>query len=251
MSNFNINNFRSEVLSRDLARPSKFEVRIYAPPILTAFANQASVVSLFCDSANLPGMNISTRAYRIYGPAYQRPVSSDFGGDGTTMVFNIDSDMKVKKFFDAWMQNIVNPKTFNVNYSRTYTSNRIDIIQLDKNDKETYSISLIDAFPRSMNLLDLNASSTNQTHKLTVTFAYRKWIANNPFSNFNTEEVAARRDQFAAGALPTVVSKTNSFGGQQSSIDLLSQIKDATRNLASGTTTAVNSAIDAIRNNTK
>ena len=248
MANFNINNFRSEVLARDLARPSKFEVRIYTPPILTAFSNQASVVSVFCDSANLPGMNIATRPYRIYGPAYQRPITSDFGGDGTTMVFNIDKDMMIKKFFDAWMQNIVNPKTFNVNYSKTYTSNRIDIIQLDNNDRETYSVSLIDAFPRSMNLLDLNSSSTNQTHKLTVTFAYRKWIANNSFSNYNTSEVAARRDQFNAGALPTVTSRPNGFGGQKSSVDLLSEVKSVTRNLASGAETAVNSAIDAVKN---
>ena len=247
MASFNINSFRSEVLTRDLARPSKFEVRITTPPVLLSFTEQAKLVSMFCESTNLPGMTIPTRAYRIYGPAYQRPVTADFGGDGITMVFNVDADMKIKKFFDAWMSNIVNPLTYNVNYSATYTTKKIDIIQLNNNDQEAYSVSLIDAFPRSMNLLDLSSSSTNQTHKLTVTFAYRKWEPNNAISKFNNYEVAGRADRFEAGAIPTINSRTNSFGTQTTSVDLITQVRNTTNKVVSGATTAVSTAVKSIK----
>jgi hypothetical protein len=38
-------------------------------------------------------------------------------------------------------------------------------------------VELIEAFPRSVAMMELNNSTQNQVHKLNVTFAYRKWIA--------------------------------------------------------------------------
>ena len=40
----------------------------------------------------------------------------------------------------------------------------------------TNEIKLIEAFPRNLNLMDLNHSASNQTHRLNVLFAYRYWI---------------------------------------------------------------------------
>ena len=51
----------------------------------------------------------------------------------------------------------------------------IYIRQLDEADNVTYEIELLDAFPRSMNLLELNNSAQNQTHRLNIIFAYRYW----------------------------------------------------------------------------
>ena len=46
---------------------------------------------------------------------------------------------------------------------------------LDEQDNVTYEIELSEAFPRSLNLLELNNSAQNQTHRLNVLFAYRYW----------------------------------------------------------------------------
>jgi hypothetical protein len=175
MSNFSISNFISEVNSRGLARPSRFEVFILPPPGLGALTGSGRFVSLMCESASLPAMSISTKPFRIYGASYQRPVSSEFNGDGITLSFYIDNQMEVKSFFDAWMFKVVNPNSFNVSYQKEYVS-QIKIAQLDEQNTETYSVYLEDAFPRAVNMLDLNMGATNQVHKLNVTFAYRRWF---------------------------------------------------------------------------
>ena len=189
MSNFSISNFISEVNSRGLARPSRFEVFILPPPGLGSLTGSGRFVSLMCESASLPAMTVSTKPFRIYGASYQRPISSDFNGDGITLSFYIDNQMEVKSFFDAWMFKIVNPNSFNVSYQKDYVS-QIKISQLDEKNNEKYSVYLEDAFPRAINVLDLNMGLTNQVHKLNITFAYRRWFPESDFLsriNFNPD----------------------------------------------------------------
>jgi hypothetical protein len=135
-----------------------------------------------CESASLPAMSISTKPFRIYGASYQRPISSEFNGDGITLSFYIDNQMEVKSFFDAWMFKVVNPNSFNVSYQKEYVS-QIKIAQLDEQNTESYSVYLEDAFPRAVNMLDLNMGATNQVHKLNVTFAYRRWFPESELLN--------------------------------------------------------------------
>jgi hypothetical protein len=198
MSNFSISNFISEVNSRGLARPSRFEVFILPPPGLGVLTGSGRFVSLMCESASLPAMSISTKPFRIYGASYQRPVSSEFNGDGITLSFYIDNQMEVKSFFDAWMFKVVNPNSFNVSYQQEYVS-QIKIAQLDEQNTESYSVYLEDAFPRAVNMLDLNMGATNQVHKLNVTFAYRRWFPESELLNrlnFNPN-----LSNFASGAV--------------------------------------------------
>jgi hypothetical protein len=202
MANFSISNFISEVNSRGLARPNRFEVFILPPSGLGAFVGSGRLVSLLCESASLPAMSVSTKPFRIYGASYQRPVSSEFNGDGITLSFYIDNKMEVKSFFDAWMFKVVNPNSFNVSYQPEYVS-QIKIAQLDEQNNESYSVYLEDAFPRAVNMLDLNMGSTNQVHKLNVTFAYRRWFPESELLNrinFNPN-----LSDFAAGAASGVV----------------------------------------------
>jgi hypothetical protein len=187
-SGFSLANFTEEVKTRTLARPNRFEVLFTAPTSITSRIGggfdfqRAKLVSLFCEISNLPGIAITTKGHRIYGPAYQRPISLEYGGEAISMTFYVDKDFAVKSFFDRWIFSIVNPKNYNVSYdgsdsqngSTKYTTD-ITINQLDETNTVTYSIKLIDAFPKVMNMMDLNMGSTNQVHKLNVTFGYRKW----------------------------------------------------------------------------
>ena len=185
MSTFNLIEFTSKVINAGLASPNRFEVQIVPPTSLSGYYDQGRTISLFCEISNLPGMSITTKGHRIYGAAYQRPVSAEFGGEAITMTFYVDREMDVKAFFDAWLFKIVNPYSFNVAYQEDYVS-QIKITQLDQSDKETYSVYLEDAFPRAITMMDLNMSATNQAHKLSVTFAYRRWIPEHTSYENNT-----------------------------------------------------------------
>ena len=195
MSNFNIDNFRTEISKSGIAKSNRFEVEILPPASLQQFTSESKLVNLYCEITNLPGMSITTKGLKLYGTAYQRPVSSEFNGEAINMTFYLDEKMNVKAFFDAWMFKVVNPNSFNVNYASEYVS-QIKISQLAPkvtnvsglifgndvviDDKETYSIYLEDAFPRAMSLVDLSAGAVNQAGKLNMTFTYRRWFSEHP-----------------------------------------------------------------------
>jgi hypothetical protein len=181
MATFSLKNFQTQVRTSGLARQDRFEVIINLPTILTdaGFTTESKLLSLFCESTNLPTQTIGVRTQKIQGPGYQRPVSVDYGGDGIPMTFLLDQGMNLKAMFDYWMGKIVDPKQYFIHYQNTYVT-QIQISQLDQKDNVKYSIVLEDAFPRAVAALDMSSSSQNQAHKLNVTFAYRRWHAVHP-----------------------------------------------------------------------
>lgn len=173
-TSFNLDKFTSTIKNKSLARTNRFEVFIIPPAVLTS-STDGSLVSLYCEQASIPSLTIATKGFKIFGPTYQRPMTSDYGGDGIALTFHVDRDMQVRKFFEDWMHYIVNPSTFTVGYQMNYITS-IFIRQLDEQDNVTHEIELLEAFPRNMNIMDLNHASSNQTHRLNILFAYRYWI---------------------------------------------------------------------------
>ena len=213
-SHFSLSNFQAQVGSLTLARTNRFEV-IITPPKLNQKRDISELTSLFCEVSNLPPLNINVKPFKMYGPNHQRPVGSDYGGDGLSMTFHVDSKMSIKRFFDDWMESIVIRDSFNVSYqtnyvttillkqlrpstqaSNEYFTNDGGITRITNNrnfnideglanntlanpsqdkDDVMYEIELLEAFPRSMNIVEFNNSAQNQTQRLTVVFAYRYW----------------------------------------------------------------------------
>jgi hypothetical protein len=174
-SSFNLSLFLSAIREDSLARVNRFEVMIPSPRGMSDLnRSYADFTSLYCEMASLPPVNISTKSFKIFGPTYQRPFGAEYGGEGISLTFHVDRDMNVKKFFDDWTSVVVDPDSGLVNYQENYTST-ITLKQLDEQDNITYELELYEAFPRSSNLLELNNSAQNQTHRLNVLFAYRYW----------------------------------------------------------------------------
>jgi len=183
-SQFKLDSFLSSVRTRGLARVNRFEVFITPPRALLrpnvqegerSSREEAELSSLLCELSNYPPINLSVKPFKIFGPSYQRPITSEYGGDGISMTFHVDNDMLLKRFFEDWIENVVNNDDFTVNYQDDYAT-EIFIRQLNEEDTVTYEIKLIDAFPRSITLMELNQSAQNQTHRLNIIFAYRYWM---------------------------------------------------------------------------
>ena len=178
-SNFSLSAFQASVGSLALARTNRFEV-IITPPKIVQDRDASQLSSLYCEVANLPPLNLNVKSYKTYGPNHQRPIGSDYGGDGLSMTFHLDSGLSIKRFFDNWMESIVTRDTYNVNYQTNYATS-ILLRQLrpssgaDDKDEIMYELELLESFPRSMNIVEFNNSAQNQTQRLTVVFAYRYW----------------------------------------------------------------------------
>ena len=270
-SHFSLSSFQASVSKSALARTNRFEIFI-SPPKTNFKKDDSELTSLFCEVSNLPPLNINVKPFKMYGPNHQRPVSSDYGGDGLSMTFHLDSNMRIKRFFDDWMESIVVRDSFNINYQANYattillkqlrpssgpkiidtggvtvvTNNRdfnideglvTNTLSNPSEDKDDvmYEIELLEAFPRSMNIVEFNNSAQNQTQRLTVVFAYRYWrrtdIAKYAEPVLSKQQVAAlpqsqvmatqnfplktNNDYFGRGNSPGKVTFLGSFRGPQ------------------------------------
>ena len=208
-ANFSLSQFIGAVREDSLARVNRFEVFINPPEgMISKNRANAGAVSLYCEMASLPPVNISTKSFKIFGPTYQRPFGAEYGGEGISLTFHVDRDMQVKKFFDDWTATVVDPDSGLVGYQEEYIST-ISLRQLDEQENVTYELELYEAFPRSVNLLELNNSAQNQTHRLNVLFAYRYWkdIAR----EFQTAPMDIPR-QRQEPQIPVVDTRMNSTG---------------------------------------
>ena len=177
VANFNVEKFVSAMRFDSFARTNRFEVLVI-PPIklnnLVGGGADGSFISLYCEQTSLPPLNIAVKSQKIFGPTYQRPYTAEYGGEGISFTFHVDRDMYVRKFFEDWMNLIVDPYDFTTGYQADYITS-IFIRQLDELENVTHEIELLEAFPRSMNLMELNNAATNQTHRLNILFSYRYW----------------------------------------------------------------------------
>jgi hypothetical protein len=169
----NISDFISK-FPKDLARPCNFTVKITAP-ILDSYSSQE--LTFKCEASELPSRTFSLVEQKTYGPVQQFPIQNFY--DKHNLTFLCSDDMREKKLFDRWMDNISDSTIssafgvkFDFKYKDTYAG-QIEIIQYDVTGKESFNVKLIEAFPISVHPLKLDWGADNEVHKLMVTFAYR------------------------------------------------------------------------------
>ena len=160
--------------STDLARPSRFDVQIPVPLGMFDYAKMPRLLNMRCEAAQLPGRTLSTTTMKIYGIDEKFPYATSF--DDITLTFIVGDDMKEKRFFDAWLNWITPTNNYDSRYKNDYSVPLV-ISQYSVKGEKTYSVTLVDAYPISVNQLDLNWSSDG-AHKLAVTFAYTRWYNN-------------------------------------------------------------------------
>ena len=173
----------------EIARPKLFDVLIIIPSGLSNYfivERQALVgvdktLSLRCESTNIPGRTFATTEQKFgSNPTEKHAYHTTYNDIDMTFIVTeshngqtYSSKLPEKQFFDEWM-NLINPTTsYDFLYKEDYVGS-IFINQLDNENKEIFQVKLIDAFPISVNQLDLDWSSDGY-HKLNVTFAYTRW----------------------------------------------------------------------------
>ena len=173
MSYFKLENFREEVLNRGMAKAHRFEVAVYAPSFLGGGIEKLS--SLFAEGTQLPQTRVNVTPLRMFGPPRYLPHFAEYGGDNISINFYLDRSMEVKRFFDRWIDGVIDRNTNLAYYYSNYIS-KIEIAQLDEQDKVSYAVRLIDAYPISVNPVQLDQGSMGVS-RLNVTFTYKKWEA--------------------------------------------------------------------------
>jgi len=168
-----ISNFLSTFTS-DLAKTNRFDVNVPIPIGLIQYVKNTRALNYRCEAANLPGRTVATTEQKTYGPIEKFPYLSTY--NDIDLTFIVDGDMNQKVFFDAWI-NYLNPTlSNNFRYKSDYATT-LTVNQYDQSNNLTYTVALYDAYPISMNQLDLDWSNDGY-HKLSITFAYTYWKNN-------------------------------------------------------------------------
>lgn len=169
-----------------ISKPSKFLIQIIPPKFGNNSASRIQYpddmsrlkdLTFQCESAELPGRNISTSDILIAGPLIKLPYTNNY--NDITFTFYCTNDMYEKRIFDDWMNVICSREQNTLAYREDYATT-IGIFQYDEGgDKRpwpalTYGVKLIDAFPISTNQMSLSWSDDN-IHRLSVTFAYTQY----------------------------------------------------------------------------
>ena len=160
-----IDDFKSRMTS--FARPNQFEVVIFAKPDSINKALHERL-KFSCYQATIPGMSILTtekdEGYRSI--AYQKTY------EDITLGFYVHGDMKEIKVFQDWLKFMINPENNHIGYYDDYKST-VEIKNLDRQQKKVLTTTLIDAYPKSIDAVTLDADSNDEIIKVNVGFTYR------------------------------------------------------------------------------
>jgi hypothetical protein len=127
-------------------------------------------------------------------------VAVGYAKDDITMSFHVLNDYKTKDYFDKWQDLIVDQEDQQIKYANEYKKT-VKIYQLQKgkafdilsanfsvfgigveldadirsSQKVIYSVELEDAFPITVNGIDLADGSTDQTIEVSISLSYKNW----------------------------------------------------------------------------
>ena len=183
---------------RGFAAPNLF--RVYLP----TFANiGAQEVDLLCSSVNMPGRQIMSIDRKI-GTIFEK-VAYDQAYDDVNLSFYVLNDYGIRKYFEAWQNLALDQDTYEVGYKNEYARN-VKIQQLRKGfslpiyqspflkwnflgggildldidldirkEDVVYEVELIDAYPTTMDLIQLGNDQNDMVLQLNVQLSYKNW----------------------------------------------------------------------------
>ena len=148
---------------------------------LRSFVDDPRDMFLLCDSVNIPGRTIMTSEYATGMKQYKKPYS--FIDDEISMTFTLTEDYYVFDYFQQWQEFIISQrgdKFYTVNYKEEYTTDII--IQQISGGADfipTYSVKVKNAFPISLNSVQLANSAENGVVQCSISFGYDSWERRN------------------------------------------------------------------------
>tara|TARA_A200000113_G_scaffold68287_1_gene59532 strand:+ start:444 stop:1046 length:603 start_codon:yes stop_codon:yes gene_type:complete len=183
----NISSFLSKI--GEGVKPNMFSVEIPFPAGLdnepTANSEDQKLVNLLCKSTALPASNLGVIEVPFRGRTVK--IAGDRTFDTWSATFFNDKDMKVRGFFEQWLESINtheanNAPLFQPSATDGYMQNmKVHQLRKDTANPESpnklRSYELYFAFPTSISQIDLAYDSNDQIEEFTVEFQYSYWKA--------------------------------------------------------------------------
>lgn len=228
-----IGQFKAQTLA-NFASPNLFRVEISRVDPLKSNSPIRERLSLVCHNAQIPGLTmVATDKDLTYRSNVRQKTYDDI-----TLAFHCNDDMLELKYFQDWMESMVDPATNRVGFYNNYIGT-VTVYKLSKqiipnpsleinNTTDENATTLVttinEAYPKRIEPLSLDYSGTG-VMSLSVNFSYRnyhqKWVSLKAGESPEiVGEPIARRSDSRDNSNINSLDKTFLGGGQESSDDL-------------------------------
>lgn len=160
---------------KDGARPNRFSVSVEAP---AAVGSWSEPLAYLVKSFQLPPRTIGEITVNYQG--LQTKIAGDATYDDVTMTVHMDYGFRAKEYFEKWLELIVqvgregdNLRTAPAEYKTT-----IQVDQLGRKGEVLKSYTLVGAYPKQMDSVELSHESTDTLEELSITFGIDYWYSN-------------------------------------------------------------------------
>ena len=188
MSNYNTEKLRSLIDAQGgLASPNRFSVvlpdvsQMTSPNGLSEKLGAIDVrdLNVICTSAQMPGkqLNVMSREVGIG----TKSIANGQVFTAINLSFYLTNKYDIRKYFQHWMNCVVTQDENDAMYAGYYNNyvKPVTIHQLKRGDdsiaSSVYSVTLVDAFPTQMELLQLNNQAQTTAMEMTVSLAYKTY----------------------------------------------------------------------------
>lgn len=135
--------------------------------------NEDILIRSRCESAMIPGIQILTTDFQLYGGQPIIKVPNSRALDSIQLTFLETSDASVRSFFEKWIAEISNFNNNTVAYYDTVCRDIIIDIFSDEGEK-TYSLAALNAVPNRIEMTPIGWGENDQLLKFTVNFDYEE-----------------------------------------------------------------------------
>lgn len=197
---FNISSFNSNIGVYGVVPNNKFFVVITPPMELMGTLQEAAMLrgegvdtiglarlmQFRAEQARLPGLLLQTNDVRRYGLGVVEKMPFNVQFTDTSFTFIGDKNGSIYRYMYLWLTSIVDfsgtrvnagTPIFTTEYKDNYTAD-IDIFVFDNEGFLSKQVTLMDAYPNSLNDISLDWSNNNSVMKITAGFTFRTWKVN-------------------------------------------------------------------------
>lgn len=183
-----LNNLNARMAAHNgMMRPNLFLVEIGTPAWNTG-GKEGEMLPFFCETVNVPGLNlIPSEVQRTGKGLFDRRVASAIQSGTIDCTFLVDGQGDILKYFQNWMNNIVNINSSKqrgvganggefgtIAYRDTYITD-IKITMFDNSADKFMTWTGRECWPFVLGDMTLSWSNTDDLARLNVSFQYRSW----------------------------------------------------------------------------
>lgn len=143
-----------------------------ALPRIQNAANANQEINIACHTMTMPQRSLMTYEIKQNFAPTRLPYSATY--DPITFSFYADNSYAARDFFDAWQGAVTNIGSNTMNFYDEYVSD-IRMYAQDDAGRDTYMVTLFQAYPINIGLIDFSYSQSNNYQTVTVTMSFRSW----------------------------------------------------------------------------